>query len=141
MANRSKKSHSSSNSGGRSSSSSSSASPPPRLFCIRFTLVLLIIALTGASLFFGNSLNNLYGQVQSDSATIDSLQSQIAKQQAIIARFNTSVTNADIQTYVQQLGDELHQTEADMKLSLQQAHDNIELMLTTTVANLNQTVK
>ncbi len=141
MANRNKKSNGKSGGGDGRSPNEERPSAPSRLFCIRFTLFFLVVALTGVSILFGYSLNALYNQVQSDSATIQSLQGQIANQTAAIARFNMSVTNADIEQHVQQLEDELHQNENEMRQSLQQEKADIQATLDQTILNLNQTVE
>ena len=115
--------------------------PTPRLFCIRFTLFLLTIALTALSLYFSYTLTTLYNQIQTDSSTIQKLQTQIKDQEKTIDRFNTSITNADVEHHVQHLEMSLNQTEEDLRKSMDEKMVEIETLLDSTVKMLNDTVK
>ena len=137
---------------GRSSNSKSNSPSPsgaagaagagvPRLFCIRVTLFLLALSISLISVYFSYKLTTLATQVQSDNAIILSLQNQIHGQKSIIDRFNTSITNADVEHQVQALELSLHQTEDNMKQSLATTTDGIQHLLNSTVAKLDGTVR
>lgn len=113
----------------------------PRLWCIRSTLTLLVLSVTALSLYFSYSLTTLYSQVESDKAVIESLQSQVKDQAKIINRFNSSVSNADVEKHLQDLELNVQQAEADMKNSLDSTTNSIHVLLNTTVNQLDATVK
>lgn len=116
---------------------------PPRqsLFCIRFSIVLLLAGLSAASFYFFESLVALQAKVGADESMIASLQSSIEKQQLIINRFNQSVTNADVQKKVSQLEQSLHQTQSQMLSQLDETTSKIQTLLNATINTLDTTVK
>lgn len=123
-------------------SSTSTPNPPrPRLCCIRTTLFLLILSISALSTYFSYALIQLYKQVGVDTSTIQSLQNQILDQKAIIDRFNSSVTNADVEQHVQDLENSLNATEEGMEHDLASTTAMIQTLLNATVGKLDQTVK
>ncbi len=113
----------------------------PRLFCIRTTLVLLILAISSLSIYFSYTLTKLYAQVNVDTSTISTLQSQLNDQKAIIDRFNNSITNADVESHVQELEQSLKDTQENMVHSLDSTTKQIQTLLNSTVDKLDKTVK
>lgn len=124
-----------------SSRNNNAAAPRPSLFCLRFSIVLLLAALSALSFYFYNSLTALQSKIGHDESMIASLQSSIDKQQVIINRFNQSVTNADVQKKVAQLEQSLHQTESQMLSKLDDTTAKIQTLLNSTVETLDRTVK
>jgi predicted PurR-regulated permease PerM len=123
------------------SNSNNNNAPPPRLFCLRFTLVLLVIFVSLISIYFSYSLTSLYSQVESDTTKIKSLQNQIYDQKSIIDRFNNSITNADVEHHVQLLEESLTHTQQEMKEKLETTTRDIQNLLSNTVNNLNGTIE
>mmetsp|Transcript_2911 Transcript_2911/g.5452 ORF Transcript_2911/g.5452 Transcript_2911/m.5452 type:complete len:703 (+) Transcript_2911:225-2333(+) len=125
------------------SSNRSNPVPPPRqsLFCLRFSIFLLLAGASAASFYFYNTLTALQDKIGNDESIIESLQRSIDKQQIIIDRFNQSVTNADVQKKVAQLEQSLHQTESQMLSKLDETTSNIQILLNSTVETLDKTVK
>ncbi len=139
MAKSNKRNSSSTNSG--TVGTNNTAIQIPRLWCIRSTLTLLVLSVTALSLYFSYSLTTLYSQVQGDKVVIESLQSQVKDQAKIINRFNSSVSNADVEKHLQDLELNVQQAETDMKNSLDSTTNSIHVLLNTTVDQLDATVK
>jgi len=123
--------------------SSSSINPPPRrqsLFCVRFSILVLLGLGSAASVYFFEILTGLQTKISEDESTISSLHQSIRSQQLIINRFNESVTNADVQKRVAELEQSLHETENMMLSSLDNTTIQIQTLLNATVASLDATV-
>jgi hypothetical protein len=122
---------------------SNPSAPPPRqsLFCVRFSILILLALFSAASIHFFSTLTELQFKIRTDESTISSLQQSINSQQLIINRFNQSVTNADVQDKVAELEQSLHDTENLMLSSLDTTTIQIQTLLNATVDSLDATVK
>ena len=119
----------------------STSQKPPSLLCVRFSLIVLLALLSAASIFFFGSINALKATVESDHATINKLQQEIANQGKVVARFNDTVTNEDVQKQLIALQASLSQTEARLNNQLETTETSIAKLLNDTVIRLDHTVQ
>ena len=114
---------------------------PPSLFCIRFSIIIVLALTSGASIYLYRNLTALQAVVDSDHAVIQQLVLEVADHQSVIGRFNNSVTNADVVNELNSLQASLSQTEARLNDQLAATEASIANLLNDTVIRLDQTVQ
>lgn len=120
--------------------------PPPdarqttSLLCVRLTLVLLMACLAAVSVYTTHALTSLNTEVTNERKDITLLQQRVKNQQAIISRFNSSITNADVEIEVAGLKKSLLGTEDEMRSEMQAMKTDITDLMNRTVSELDQTV-
>lgn len=103
----------------------------------RILVIISLVLIAFLSFYFQSNQATLSEQLSQDEQTIKTMQSTISKQELVIARFNSSVTNTDVihrlsrleetlQSSSKALQDELDATVAEMNEKLKQTMLNLE---------------
>lgn len=121
--------------------------PPPRnpkqpksWLCAKLILILLVACVAAFSVYTNNELISMKKENANERNEIHSLQQQIEAQKAVVARFNKTVTNADIQEQMIVLRNSLKDTEGSLHSEIQIMETSVEEKLNRTVSELDQTV-
>jgi len=96
--------------------------------------------LAAVSVYTTHALTSLNTEVTNERKDITLLQQRVKNQQAIISRFNSSITNADVEIEVAGLKKSLLGTEDEMRSEMQAMKTDITDLMNRTVSELDQTV-
>lgn len=111
------------------------------LRCFSISILISIVVCSAASILFYNNFISLKSEVENDHVIISLLQKDIADQKLIVARFNESVTNADVEKQLASLEVSLSATQANLLARLRSTETSIGALLNDTVVKLDHTVK
>eukprot|EP00588_Corethron_pennatum_P000500 CAMPEP_0194290158 /NCGR_PEP_ID=MMETSP0169-20130528/40663_1 /TAXON_ID=218684 /ORGANISM="Corethron pennatum, Strain L29A3" /LENGTH=618 /DNA_ID=CAMNT_0039037681 /DNA_START=15 /DNA_END=1871 /DNA_ORIENTATION=- len=111
------------------------------LRCFSISILISIVVCSAASIFFYNRFISLKSEVESNHVIISLLQKDIADEKLIIARFDESVTNADVEKKLASLEVSLAATQANLLTRLRATETSIGALLNDTVLKLDNTVK
>lgn len=121
--------------------------PPPRnpkqpksWLCVKLILILLVACVAAFSVYTNNELISMKKENANERNEIHSLQQQIEAQKTVVARFNNTVTNADIQEQMIVLRNSLKDTEGSLHNEIQIMEASVGEKLDQTVTELDQTV-
>jgi N-methylhydantoinase B/oxoprolinase/acetone carboxylase alpha subunit len=129
----------------RGSSSSSSVSSSNRansrgILVNRFLLIVVLVVLAGAAVYFQSEMSELNFEIHADDTKISELQEIIAAHEEVIKRFNNAVTNSDVLNRLQSLEVSLNTTENTLRHDLAKTEKEITVKLDDTLNQLAQTV-
>jgi len=111
--------------------------------CINRTFLFLLFALViSSSMYFNYQLQYIQETVikKQTLKELHDLESQVSKQEIIIRRFNTTITNKDVLHQVNLLQEQLQDTEKVLNDNLKSVEDNVDVKLKNTMGELNNIV-
>ena len=107
----------------------------------RIGLLVCLSALVGVSLYAEHQITDLESQLSQEQQKVAELDDTLHKNQAIIARFNASVTNSDVLQRLTALETSLTSTTTHLEDELSTAQDHISKRLNATIDELSKTVQ
>eukprot|EP00980_Cylindrotheca_fusiformis_P024111 scaffold11532_cov119-Cylindrotheca_fusiformis.AAC.3 len=105
-----------------------------------FLLIVILVIVVVASVYFQSQQVALNEKLGEDEATIQKLQQRIQQQGAVISRFNSSVTNADVVQRLAKLEYNLGAATNDLHEELDRTVEEMSIKLNQTMINLEETV-
>ena len=107
----------------------------------RFLIILLLAGLVAVSIWLQSFQVQLTKQLSTDEGKIKQLEATVMAQGKIIARFNESVTNADVIGQLETMEGKWDEERTDLFNQLSQTKTYVETKLNSTMIELDKTVK
>ena len=111
--------------------------------CINRTILFILFALViSSSVYFNIKLQYIQETLikKQTQQEIKDLESQISKQEIIIRRFNSTITNKDVLHEVNILQEQLQEAQKEMIEDLKSVEDSVDVKLKNTMGELNNIV-
>jgi len=107
----------------------------------RFFIILLLAGLVVVSIWLESFQTEMYDKLSIDEAKIKKLEDTVQAQGVIIARFNESVTNADVVNKLANMETKWDSERTELFDQLAQTKTSVEAQLNSTMVELDETVK